>query len=162
MAYQSSVQATTQHTPADLLFGYQMRIPIEGRYPIPIDKIEDEEADRRQQLRELQPEQIKAAALIEEKQKQVKEKMEASKDLANPYQASDLMLLYAPAHKQKLEQANEGPFRIKKVGPRRTYVLETMRGVEYLKVSGRRLVPYKVKDRNEARVIVGELSHPLD
>ncbi|CAG8660195.1 2946_t:CDS:1, partial [Paraglomus occultum] len=159
MAYRSSVQATTQHTPSDLLFGYRMRLPIEGRYPIPIEEIEGEIESRMDQLKELQPERIKAAALIEEKQKRVKEKMEAGRDLANPYQVGDLVLLHAPAHKRKLEQANEGPFRIKEVGQRRTYVLETMGGVEYMKVSGRRLVPYK--DRNQARVIVGESSHPL-
>ncbi|CAG8622821.1 2509_t:CDS:1 [Paraglomus occultum] len=137
-----------------------MRLPIESKYPIPLDEIEEDQPDHMKQLEELHHERIKTATLIEQKQKRVKEKMEASKDLANPYQVSNLVLLYAPAHKRKLEQANEGPFRIKEVGPRRTYVLETMGGVEYMKVLGRRLVPYK--DRMKARVEIGEASHPLD
>jgi len=135
-------------------------LPIEGRFPIPVEEIEDEPVDRAKQLEELHHERIKAAALLEEKQKRVKEKYEAGKDLATPFKVGDLVLLYAPAHKRKLEQPGEGPFRIREVKPRRRYIIETMGGVKIPIVSGRRLVPYN--DRNEARVEIGESSQPLD
>jgi len=158
MAYRSTVQVTTEHTPASLLFGYRMRIPIEGKYPIPLDEILDEPVDREKQIEDLHHERIKAAALIEQKQQRVKEK--AGPELATPLQVSDLVMLYAPAHKRKLEQAGEGPFRIREIGGKKTFVLETMGGVLHGRVNRRRIVPYK--DRNKARVIIGETSHPLD
>jgi len=160
MDYRATIQATMEHTPASLLFGYRMRLPIEGKYPIPVEEIEDESVDRTKQLEELHHERIKAAALLEEKQQRVKEKYEAGKDLATPFKVGDLVLLYAPAHKRKLELPGEGPFRIREVKSRRRYIIETMGGVKCPIVSGRRLVPYN--DRNEARVEIGESSQPLD
>ena len=111
------------------------------------------------QLEELHHKRIEKAELIRQKQERVKQQQEAKKGLATPFNIGDLVLLYAPAHKRKLEQVNEGPFRIRKVGKRRTYDIETMGGVYYKKVSGRRLIKYN--DRNQARVEIGELSHPL-
>jgi len=55
----------------------------------------------------------------------------------------------------------KGPFRIKQVGKKGTYVLETLGGDTYKRVTRRRLIKYN--GRNKARVIVeqGELSQPL-
>jgi len=160
MDYRASVQATTEKTPAELLYGYRMKLPIEAKYPIPIDELMDEPRDRFQQLEDLHHKRIEAAELIKKKQEKVKAKMEANKGLATPFEVGDLVLLHAPAHKRKLEQAMEGPFRIRKVGTHGTYVLETMGGVKYKRVSRRRLVKYN--DCNKARIELGETSHPLD
>jgi len=124
-----------------------------------VEEIEGEPVDRVKQLEELQHERIKAAALIEKKQQRVKEKYEAGKVPATPLKVGDLVLLYAPAHKRKLEQNGEGPFKIREVRPRRKYLIENRGGGLYGLVSGRRLVPFI--DRNEARVIVREPSPPL-
>ena len=159
MDYRATIQATTEHTPASLLYGYRMRLPIEGRFPIPIEELEGEPVDRVKQLEELQHERIKAAALIEKKQQRVKEKYEAGKEPATPFKVGDLVLLYAPAHKRKLDQDGDGPFKIREVRPKRQYVIEHRGGGVYRKVSGRRLVPFI--DRNEARVIIREPSPPL-
>ena len=86
--------------------------------------------------------------------------MEANKGLATPLKIGDLVLLYAPAHKRKLEQASEGPFRIREVGKHGTYVLETMGRNVYKRVGRRRLIKYN--DRNKARIDLGESSQPLD
>src|SRR6185312_6461538 len=114
-AYRSSVQATTERTPSDLLFGYRMRIPIEGKYPIPVEDFENQPIERLQQLVELHHKRIEAAELIKKKQERVKQLSEFNKGLATPFAVGDLVLLYAPAHKRKLEQAAEGPFRIREV-----------------------------------------------
>ena len=159
MDYRASVQATTECTPSELLYGYRMRLPIEATHPIPIDELLDQPIERMKQLEELHHKRIEKAELIKQKQERVKQQQEAKKGLATPLNIGDLVLLYAPAHKRKLEQVNEGPFRIRKVGKRRTYEIETMGGVYYKKVSGRRLIKYN--DRNQARVEIGETSHPL-
>ena len=152
-AYRSSVQATTERTPSDLLFGYRMRIPIEGKYPIPVEDFENQPIERLQQLVELHHKRIEAAELIKKKQERVKQLSEFNKGLATPFAVGDLVLLYAPAHKRKLEQAAEGPFRIREVRKRRTYVLETLGGLRHKTVTGKRLI--KFNDRNEARVEIG-------
>jgi len=160
-AYRSSVQATTEQTPAELLFGYHMRLPIEAIHPIPIDELLDQPIDRIKQLEALHHKRIEAAELIKKKQERVKQLWEFNKGPATPLKVGDLVLLYAPAHKQKLEQAAEGPFRIKQVGKKGTYVLETLGGDTYKRVTRRRLIKYH--DRNEARVVIdqGESSQPL-
>ncbi|CAG8653213.1 475_t:CDS:1 [Paraglomus occultum] len=158
--YRASVQATTGKTPVELLFGYRLELPIEAKYPIALDELLDEPIDRFQQLEDLHHKRIEAAEVIRKKQEKVKEKMEANKGLATPYQIGDLVLLYAPAHKRKLEQAMEGPFRIKEVGKRGVYLLETLGGNIYKRVGRRRLIKYN--DHNKARVEIGETSHPLD
>jgi len=160
MDYRATIQATTEHTPANLLFGYRMRLPIEGKYPVPVEDYLKEADGRIKQIKELHQERLKAAALIEQKQQKVKDKKEAGMDLATPLKPGDLVMLYAPAHKRKLEQANEGPFRIRSIGKRGTYVLETMGGIYHSVVTRKRIVPYT--DRNKARVVIGETSHPLD
>jgi len=159
MDYRASVQATTECTPSELLYGYRMRLPIEATHPIPIDELLDRPIERMKQLEEPHHKRIEKAELIKQKQERVKQQQEAKKGLATPLNIGDLVLLYAPAHKRKLEQVNEGPFRIRKVGKRRTYEIETMGGVYYKKVSGRRLIKYN--DRNQARVEIGESSRPL-
>ena len=159
MDYRASVQATTECTPSELLYGYRMRLPIEATHPIPSDELLDQPIERMKQLEELHHKRIEKAELIRQKQERVKQQQEAKKGLATPFNIGDLVLLYAPAHKRKLEQVNEGPFRIRKVGKRRTYEIETMGRVYYKKVSGRRLIKYN--DRNQARVEIGESSHPL-
>ena len=159
MDYRASVQATTECTPSELLYGYRMRLPIEATHPIPSDELLDQPIERMKQLEELHHKRIEKAELIRQKQERVKQQQEAKKGLATPFNIGDLVLLYAPAHKRKLEQVNEGPFRIRKVGKRRTYDIETMGGVYYKKVSGRRLIKYN--DRNQARVEIGESSRPL-
>jgi len=136
-----------------------MRLPVEATHPIPIDELLDQPIERMKQLEELHHKCIEKAELIKQKQERVKQQQEAKKGLATPLNIGDLVLLYAPAHKRKLEQVNEGPFRIRKVGKRRTYKIETMGGVYYKKVSGRRLIKYN--DCNQARVEIGETSHPL-
>jgi len=160
MDYRASIQATTEKTPAELLFGYRMELPIEAKHPIPIDELLDEPIDRFQQLEDLHHKRIEAADLIKKKQEKVKNLWEANKGIATPFQIGDLVLLYAPAHKRKLEQAWEGPFRIRRVGQRGSYQLETMGGVVVNKwVTRRRLAKYN--DRNKARVEIGESSQPL-
>ncbi|CAG8641326.1 2328_t:CDS:2, partial [Paraglomus occultum] len=148
--YRTSVQATMERTPSELLYGYRMRIPIELKYPIPEEDYENQPIDRLKQLEELHHKRIEAAELIKKKQEKVKQQWEFNKGLATPFQVGDLVLLYAPAHKRKLDQAAEGPFRIKEVGKRRTYVLETLGGKMHSTVTGKRLI--KFNERNKARV----------
>jgi len=130
-----------------------MRIPIEAKHTMPISDYEDQPIDRIKQIEELHHKRIEAAKLIRKKQEKVQQQWEINKGLATPYNVGDLVLLYAPAHKRKLEQAAEGPFRIREVGKRRTYILETMGGVRYKTVTGKRLI--KFNDRNKAQVEIG-------
>ena len=160
MDYRASIQATTEKTPAELLFGYRLELPIEAKYPISLEELMDEPPDRFQQLEDLHHKRIEAAEVIRKKQEKVKDKMEANKGLATPLKIGDLVLLYAPTHKRKLEQASEGPFRIREVGKHGTYVLETMGRNVYKRVGRRRLIKYN--DRNKARIDLGESSQPLD
>ena len=160
MDYRASIQATTEKTPAELLFGYRLELPIEAKYPISLEELMDEPPDRFQQLEDLHHKRIEAAEVIRKKQEKVKDKIEANKGLATPLKIGDLVLLYAPAHKRKLEQASEGPFRIREVGKHETYVLETMGRNVYKRVGRRRLIKYN--DRNKARIDLGESSQPLD
>ncbi|CAG8489561.1 8277_t:CDS:10 [Paraglomus occultum] len=96
----------------------------------------------------------------EKKQEKVKNLWEANKGLATPFEIGDLMLLYAPVHKKKLEQAWEGPFKIRQVGKRGAYQLETLGGAIDKWVTRRRLIKYN--DRNQAQVELGETSQTLE
>ena len=159
MAYRTSVQATTEHTPSQLVYGRQMRLPIDAAYPVPINELLNQPVDRIKQLEALEPTRLEVAERIKEKQAKVKAKMEANKGPATPLQVGDKVLLYAPQHKRKLEQNCEGPFRIRAIGRGGSYVLENMYGGLYKSVGRRRLIKYN--DRNEARVELGEPSVPL-
>jgi hypothetical protein len=137
-----------------------MELPIEAKYPIPIDELLDEPIDRFQQLEDLNHKRIEAAELIRKKQEKVKAKFEANKGPATRFKVGDEVLYYTPAHKRKLEQLNIGPFRIRKVGTHGTYDIDNMDGIPYEKrVSRRKLIPYN--NRNKARVEIGESSQPL-
>jgi transposase InsO family protein len=149
--YRTTVQATTGMTPISLMCGYQPRLPIEAKYPVPIERYGNTMQARKDALRELHHTRIKIAAKIRRKQAKVKERFEANKEPATPFKVQDQVLLHKPAGKTNLHQVMEGPYRIKEVLPRRQYIIETMGGVAKRdKVSGRRLTKYY--DRSNARI----------
>jgi hypothetical protein len=159
MDYRTAIHATTGYTPIFLMCGFQARLPIEAKYPVPVEEYLDALEARKAALRELHPTRIKVAAKIRKKQEKLKAKYESNKEPATPFKEKDLVLLYKPAGKRKLDQPMEGPFRIHKVLPNRTYILETMGNVIRREtVTGRRLKLYI--DRSEARIEIGETSHP--
>jgi len=161
MAYRTSVQTATGKTPSELLYGFQMKLPIDNKYPVdPEEIIEEPFQQRIEELKALEQKRLLVADRLEQQKIRMKEKYEQGKLPIKEYEPGDTVLYKMPKT-NKLDLPMQGPFKIKKVLGKRRYQLETMGGAAYKVVTGRRLTPWF--DRSKARVEVeSHLDQPLD
>lgn len=116
LAYRSSVQETTRFTPHFLMFGREVRLPIDAVFGRP----EPHEAENTEWARELREALDTAYKIVRQKQG-LKQKLQ--KDVYDrrcngaPYQVGDRVWLYEPAIKtglaKKLQHPWRGPYKIK-------------------------------------------------
>src|SRR6185436_17297398 len=112
MDYRVTKQDTTGYSPSQLLFGRQMRLPIETDF----EARESEDWDkaiktRIAQIESIEQNQAKAAEQI--KAKQAKMKARYDKGIkTEKFKVGELVLLFGPK-KSKLEMTGLGPYRIR-------------------------------------------------
>lgn len=141
MDYRVTTQDTTGYSPSQLLFGRQMRLPIE------MDFNETEDWDkaikkRIKQLDLIEQNQVEAAERIKAKQEKMKARHDKGIKRTVKFKVGEQVLLYGPK-KSKLETTATGPFRIRTIGKYNTYSLEKPNGTPYLTVTGTRLKHYE-------------------
>ena len=152
LAYRTSVQATTNVTPSELVYGFQMKLPIDNKFVTqPEEILEDEFGKQLDALKTLEQRRLLAAARIEQQKEKMKQKS-LMKEQPKEYEIGDKVLLYSPNKQHKLMQNTTGPYKIKKVLGKRRYLLETLGGQNCGVVTGRRLIPWL--DRNKVTVEV--------
>ena len=152
LAYRTSVQATTNVTPSELLYGFQMKLPIDNKFVTqPEEILEDEYGKQLDELKSLEQRRLLAADRIEKQKEKMKQKS-LTKEQPKEYEVGDKVLLYSPKKQHKLMQNTTGPYRIKAVLGKRRYLLETLGGHNNGVVTGRRLIPWL--DRNKVTVEV--------
>ena len=142
MDYRVTKQDTTGYSPSQLLFGRQMRLPIETDFEARESEDWDKAIKKRiAQIESIEQNQAKAAEQI--KAKQAKMKARYDKGIkTEKFKVGELVLLFGPK-KSKLETTGLGPYRIRSIGKYNTYELETMGGVWHSSVTGIRLRHYK-------------------
>jgi hypothetical protein len=116
LAYRSSVQETTRFTPHFLMFGREVRLPIDAVFGRP----EPHAAENTEWARELRESLDTAYKIVREKQGL---KQQLQKDVYDrrcngaPYQVGDRVWLFEPAIKtglaKKLQHPWRGPYKIK-------------------------------------------------
>ena len=148
MDYRVSTQDTTGYSPSQLLFGRQMRLPIESKYEARENEDWNRAIQKRiAQLAEIEQNHIIASEKIKAKQIKMKARYDKGIKKKETFQVGELVLLYGPK-KSKLEMTATGPYRIKSVGKYNTYELETLGGVPHLRASVTRLNRYKDRSGN--------------
>jgi hypothetical protein len=116
LAYRSSVQETTRYTPHFLMFGREVRLPIDAVFGRP----EPQAAESTEWARELRQALDNAYTIVRQKQGL---KQQLQKDVYDrrcngaPYKVGDRVWLYEPAIKtglaKKLRHPWRGPYKIK-------------------------------------------------
>ncbi|CAG8607996.1 7340_t:CDS:1 [Paraglomus occultum] len=149
MDYRALIQDTTGYSPSQLLYGKQIRLPIESDFEA---RETEEDWDktlkkRIAQLDLIEPNQVKAAENIKAKQAKMKARYDKRIKQTVKFQVGEQVLLYGPK-RTKLETTATGPFRIRKANKYNSYELELLNGTPYLTVTGTRLRHYKDRSGN--------------
>ena len=151
--YRNTPHSTTNITPAKLVLGKKIRLPIENRY----ETDDMDETDWNQTLKKrmaeieaIQPNQIEAARQIRVKQQKMKEYHDRgiTERKAKKFQVGELVLLYGPKQ-SKLGTIGTGPFRIRRIKGKNSYELETLGGTIHTRSAhATRLETYKDRGGN--------------
>jgi hypothetical protein len=148
MDYRVAKQDTTGYSPSQLLYGRQMRLPIETDFEVRESEDWDKAIRKRvTQLKSIEQNQVKAAEQIKAKQQKMKARYDKGIKKKETFKVGELVLLYGPK-KSKLETTATGPFRIRSIGKYNSYELERLDGAPYLSVTGTRLNHYKDRGGN--------------
>ena len=148
MDYRVTPQDTTGYSPSILLFGRQMRLPIEGDFEVREPEDWDKAIRKRiAQLDLIEQNQIKASEKIKAKQQKMKAQYDKGIKHQKKFSIGELVLLYGPK-KSKLAMTATGPFRIRTISNYNAYELETLGGIPYLRATGTRLQHYKDRSGN--------------
>jgi len=124
MDYRVTTQDTTGYSPSQLLFGKQMRLPIETDYEAREGEDWDKAIKKRiTQLDLIEMNQVKASEKIKAKQQKMKERYDKGIKKKKTFEIGEQVLLYGPKS-SKLATTGVGPYKIISKGRYNSYELE--------------------------------------
>jgi hypothetical protein len=141
MDYRVSTQDTTGYSPSQLLYGRQMRLPIEADFEARESEDWDKAIKKRiTQLDSIEMNQVTASEKIKTKQQKMKERYDKGiKRQKKTFEVGEQVLLYGPKD-QKLATTGTGPYKIISKGRYNSYELELGGKIRW--ASGTRLDHY--------------------